>query len=345
MLQEAYRARVHGRSTITSNNGQIDFFGLLPTNDVSSSSARTTFESTSQSETTEEEHIIPAEGIQLEKIFPEISTASTYDVHTENFTTQQYDSTMMTFPAEDITTTMLPLTTIENMMRISSEQNQTTLNITDDQESVNITEQFNTMTTLTPWNLSNYNSDNNTLAYTTEMIQNVTEYINDTTESGEFLMNNITSQTIVHTSSESSNYLSIQTDDKLFNTSEQTTIITDQPFTTDKSVDTVNISQTAHSQLLYKLCRQLLSHILPNASSSTAAVQAVLSLASGSSSTGNNSTNTLLTWIKEQLSSSTTTPSTSSLLINGKKISSDSLQRVDMDDVLYQMNNNNDDEH
>jgi hypothetical protein len=145
---------------------------------------------------------------------------------------------------------------------------------------------------------------------------------------------NITSQTIIHTSSESSNYLSIQTDDNLFNTS-------DQPYTTDKSVDTVNISQTAHSQLLYKLCKQLLSHILPNASSSTAAVEAVLSLAS----TGNNSTSALLTWIKQQFSSSTTTPSTSSLLINGKKISSDSLQRVDMDDVLYKMNNNIDDEH
>ena len=46
----------------------------------------TTLESTavtSQSETTEAEHIIRAEGIQLENIFPEITTASTLDMYTE----------------------------------------------------------------------------------------------------------------------------------------------------------------------------------------------------------------------------------------------------------------------
>ena len=125
-------------------------------------------------------------------------------------------STMIAPPTEDITTTLLPLTSIENMMTISLESN-----VTEDQESINITEQSNTMISSTPVDWSSYNSDNNTLAYTTDMIQNSTEQINNTTESTEFIMN-MTSQTIIHTSSESRNYLSIQTDDNLFNTLEQT---------------------------------------------------------------------------------------------------------------------------
>ena len=128
---------------------------------------------------------------------------------------------------------------------------------------------------------------------------------------------------------------------------------TDQSFTTDQSINTVNVSHTMHSQLLYKLCQQLLSQILPNVSSlsSSSAVEAALSLASGSPSNGNNSADALLTWLKEQLTSSTTTttptPSTSvpSLLLNDRKLSSTALHRVDMDDALYQMNNNIDGEH
>jgi hypothetical protein len=384
ILQEAYRVKARGRSATGSTYSEVDFIGLLTTDSASSSSSTTasspTLESTfitRQSETTESEHVIKADNIQLEKIFPQISTVSTSDEYTQTFqTTQQNEynnettfsdnleiNMTSTYTPENITTTLLPLTTVENMTSISLEQNQTnSLNITEDQESINITQQYNTMITSTSVQWSNYDNDNNTI--TTETIQNSTEQIDNTTESREFLMTT-NFPTINYTTFETTTYSSYQTDDNQFTSSEQiinsTMMTTDQPFTTDQLIDTVNISRAAHRQLLYKLCQQLLSHILPNVSSlsSSSAVEAALSLAQGSSSNGNNSADALLIWLKEQLTSSTTTTttttstttpsisslSTPSLLINGMKLSSVPLQRVDMDDALYQMNNNIDGEH
>jgi len=370
ILQEAYRIKAQGKSTIDSKNEQIDYNGLLRINGASSSlsgttSSRTKLKSdfiTRENETTEIENVIPAEDIQLEKIFPEISTTSSSDIYTQNFTIQQNEynnetsfstnmtSDMIIDTTENvITTTLLPLITVESMMTVSLEENQTNyLNITKDSESVNITEQFNRMITSVPTQWSSYNnSDNNTIVYTIETNENSTEQINNNTESQEFLMNTISSQTIDYNSSN-------ETDNYQFNSSEQTITST---LSTHKSNDTVEIYQGAHRQLLLKLCQQLLSHILPNVSSlsSSAAVQAALSLSAGSPSGGNNSADALLAWINEQLNSSTTTTTAAtsstlslslpSLLINEKKLSSNSLQRVDMDEVLHQMNNNIDGEN
>jgi hypothetical protein len=369
ILQEAYRKRARPRSGIDSH-----FNALLNTNDVSSSLSTTTLSTilksnfiTRQSETTEAEHIIPAEDIHLENIFPEISTISTSDKYTESFTTQTFETTQqneynnneisfstnmnsnMVHTIENIATTLIPLTTGENRTTVSMEQNQTNdLNITKNQEYVNITEEFNTMITSGSPQWSSYNSDNTTIVYTTETNQNSTEEISNNTEFQEF------SQVIDSSSFETTtNDLSNQTDNYQFNSSEQTITSTlipiDQTLSIDKSIDILNISQGAHSQLLLKLCQELLSHILPNVSSlsSSAAVEAALSLSAGSPSSGNNSADALLAWIKVQLNSLSTTTTTPvpSLLISEKKTSSGSLQRVDMDDVLHQMNDNIDGEN
>jgi hypothetical protein len=376
ILQEAYRIKAQGKSTIDSKNKQIDFDGLLRADGASTSSTKTLKSDfiTHESKKTKSEHVIPADGIQLEKIFPEISTMSDDDIYTQNFTTQvsqmfetteqneynnetSFSTNMIIHTTENvITTTLLPLKTVENMMTASLEENQTNyLNITKDSESVNITEQFNTMITSVPIQWSSYNnSDNNTIVYTKETNENSTEQIDNNTESQKFLMT-ITSQTIDYTSSN-------ETDNYKFNSSEQTITSTlipiNQTLSTDKSIDTVETTQSVHSQLLLKLCQQLLSHILPNISSlsSSAAVQAALSLSAGSPSSSNNSADALLAWINEQLNSSSTTTTTTatsktissylpSLLINERKLSSNSLQRVDMDEVLHQMNNNIDGEN
>ncbi|CAF3364264.1 unnamed protein product [Rotaria sp. Silwood1] len=387
ILQEAYRVKAQGKSTITSSNGPIDFLDLLTTNGASSSSSflsdttsSTIVKSnfiTSSSEITQPENIIRAEDIQLEKIFPKISTASTNTMYKPNFiemTSQIFETTepnnysnetnitssIVAFTIENITTTVLPpLQTVENMMTISLEQNRSnSLNITEDQEFINMTQQFNTMITSTPFEWLNSSSNNDTITgFTHELIQNSTEQNNNNMESNEFIINT-TSQIIDYTLFETSNYSSIQIDNNQFNISKQTISSTKQSLTTDKVNDINNNSQ---NQLLYKLCQQLLSHILPNvsslsSSSSSSAIEEALSLVSSSSSIGNNSVDELLTWIKEQLSSSTITttstttttaktPSTlSSLLQNEKKLSTMSLQRVDMDDALHQMNNNMDGE-
>ena len=352
----------------------------------SSSSATTlspTLESTSithQSETTETEHVIEAENIQLDKIFPRIHIGATSDMNMQSSiaqtlqTTQQneynnetaftdsFETNMTsTYISENITATLSPLTTAENMTIMSLEQNQTNfLNITEDEETINITQPSNTILTSTSVEWSSYSSDNNSFAYTTELMQNSTEQVNNNTDSEQFLLNT-SSQTNDYTASETNTYSSNQTDDDQFTSTEQT--INSTLFTTDQLIDAVNITQNAHSQLLYKLCRQLLSQILPNVSSlsSTSAVEAALSLASGSPSTGNNSADALLTWLKEQFISSTITSTTTSsttststlsssssvpsLLINQRKLSSISLQRIDMDDALRQMNNNIDSEN
>ncbi|CAF4198804.1 unnamed protein product [Adineta steineri] len=365
ILQEAYRAKAQGRSAVLSSDGHVNIMSLLPKNNESSSSTSvpttmsTILQATSinsQSETTEEELVIQAEDIKIEEIFPTTTATSMFDMSTENFTaetfesTQQYDanndtitimSPIIIFSGEDSTTTMLPLTTLEDMTTVSLNQN-TYVNNTEDEEYINITESSDTMISST---FPNWSSDNNTIAYTTEVIQNSTEQIDSSTNKSQELTTNI----IPTTSFETSTYSSFASDNNLLNTSEEITtssmITTDQLLTADNLIDAVNITQTSHSQLLYKLCQQLISKILPNVSSSSA-VQAALSLATNSSLTGNNSVGALFTWIEEKFHSSTTTTTTTTTtlptVINGKKML---LQRVDMDDVLHQMNNNIDDEH
>ena len=98
-----------------------------------------------------------------------------------------------------------------------------------------------------------------------------------------------------------------------------------------------------HNQLLQKLCHQIFSRIFPNASSSLNS-SAILS------KTANNTLNALLSWLNNHLNSTktslTTTPMSSSYVTDEIEYSSsEPLQRVDMDDVLHQMNNYVDEEN
>jgi len=408
ILQEAYRVKARGRSGLRSHNDQVNFPGLLTTNNASSSLSHTTaiktkttkkaksYPITRKSETSETEHVIQADGIQLENIFPRISTLSTSDMYTQSFTTQQDDynnetnlstnitSNSMIQTTENISTTLLSLTTVANMMTVSVEQNQTNdSNIIEDQESFHTTEQYDSIITSVPSEWSSYNSDNQTFDDTTELMQNSTAQISNNTEFDNFF-ENTTSQTINETSFESIDDSSNQTDNNPLNTSEptMTSILTsiNSTLMANKSIDSLDISKSAHHQLLLKLCQQLLSQILPNVTSlsTSAAIEAALSLSSSLPASGNNSAEALLIWIEEQLSSTPPTPlpppttttttappppktttrkkptvsttrvissSLPTLLINEKKISSISLQRVDMDDILHQMNNNVDGEN
>ncbi|CAF1013184.1 unnamed protein product [Adineta ricciae] len=381
ILQDAYRAKAHGRSTINSHNDFINFSEFLSTDDrtfipITTSPTSTGLTSLNPpSDTTENEHTIQATNIQLQNIFPAVSTTSISSMITQTLSTQEnisnneyisstsYETDTIdssTILAEELTSiTSSSATTMENLTTISFEANETmSSNIAEPQEFANTTEQSVVMQDNSTYlDQSSYNSEKNTTSFTSEVVFNSTEQIIIfTVNENEESIPNTTPQIMGKISFQTSNYSSNDNDTDLFNTTEQTIASTmgtaDQSYTTD---------QSSHSQLLYKLCQQLLSHILPNISSTTA-VEAALSLTAELPSTKNNTAETLLTWIQQKFSSTTTTTTTtttisttttatteipssslslSALLTNGRKIS---LQRVDIDDVLYQINDNTDDD-
>ncbi|CAF5137794.1 unnamed protein product, partial [Rotaria magnacalcarata] len=107
---------------------------------------------------------------------------------------------------------------------------------------------------------------------------------------------------------------------------------------------TTTISQNAHSQLLYNLCRKILSQLSPNASSSAVAAEINKTLLSHSSVINNSTADKLTHLLNQYLTSSTTTTSTPStvapIIINGMRPSPMILRRIEMDDALDNMNNN-----
>lgn len=172
--------------------------------------------------------------------------------------------------------------------------------------------------------------------------------------------------------------------EELTSTASMTTEI---PIQVEELLKALNSSESLRNRLLYKLCRQLLSHIIPNKTSSSMpplsssslslseseSVAMAKQLASNSSISINHTADALLSWINEQLTSTfstegtptmntkttlttsdfskqdgtTTMPSDLSslgniptLLIEESPSPSVSLQRVDMTDVLGQMNSN-----
>jgi hypothetical protein len=317
MLQEAYREKSNRKSLIGSENGQIDFIGLLsaPTTSMPVTSTIVEIETTfitDQSETTEIEHIIPAHNIQIDKVFPDINTASTLDMNTYEFTEQ--------YSQFDNPTTSTPMI-IENITTTTIEQIQiTSCNITDSQKIINPIDQSNIMITSTPteWSNDNYIIDSITT-------QNSIEETNNSPES-------IIINTMKAIDLPSSN-IDMTIDDKKLYLSDRTITSSKQ---SSSPPDTTAISQTTHSLLLNKLCKKLFSPILPNTSA------APLSPSSKSSS------NILLSRLGKHHSSSintTTTSTVPSLLINQIPTLSVPLKRILLDDVLHQINNYIDDEH
>jgi hypothetical protein len=339
MLQEAYRVKTKGKSSISSENAQIDFIGLLTTNEPSllstpttSTIVETTF-ITDQNNTTETEYVIRAEDIQLEKIFADVTTtiADTSNMNTYQVTEQNEFNNQTTFSSYDETEPISSTIIVENTTTTIEQSQSVSLNVTEDQETANITEPLPTF--------AQWSSDKHTIDYTTTQI------------SSKDTSNTIQSEEpTVMTTTKTIDFIDISTDDDKFSSPDPT--ITSSMITSEQSssTDTTTISPSAHSQLLYKLCQQLLSHILPNASSSSAAAAAAALLIASNSSSNSNTADALLSWLNQQLSSSTSTTTTATsavplLSISETRTSSIPLQRVDMNDLLRQMNDNLDSEH
>jgi hypothetical protein len=136
------------------------------------------------------------------------------------------------------------------------------------------------------------------------------------------------------------------------NSTESVIVTTTQPINLTSSnetyppeqITTLPINTTienAHSQLLYKICQQIFSHFLPNGSLSF----------NSSFVYHNNTINALLSWFNKHLNASktraatTTTTTTLPSFILNEIPSSAPLQRINMDDVLHQIDNYNDDEN
>lgn len=135
MLQDAYNIKSKKELELGSDNGQIDFFDLLPTLPPPLSTTTmmipivdTTF-TNEQIETTEIEHIIPANNIQMNKIFPDIDNISTVEMNTEQYSTTPENDTNIIF---------------ENITIKASELTQSNIN-----DHTNYTEESNTIITST----------------------------------------------------------------------------------------------------------------------------------------------------------------------------------------------------
>ncbi|CAF1554109.1 unnamed protein product [Rotaria sp. Silwood1] len=340
MLKEAYRAKPKQKSSINSGNDHIDFIGLLNANEsIRTTSIPMTSTSiepnliTHQNELTSTEHVIQAKNIRLERIFPNMNIASTVEMNTYEFTEESfpydYSTTFLTNSEIDITSTPM---IIDNMTTTEIEQIQpTSLNPIEDQDSINVTEQLDTIITSTSmdWLNNNYNIiDDITTENSFEQTKSFTEFIDITTIEP---MDYTSSNADVTIDDYDASYTSDQMITSSINTSEL-----------PSSTQTTTIIPTTHSQFLYKLCRQILSHLLPNTSSSTVTAS-TLPLTSHSSSKSDHTTDKFLSWISKYLSSSKSTSTSStvpSLFINDIRTSSIPLQRIDMDDVLHHMNNN-----
>ena len=254
MLQDAYRVKAKERVMPAPRNGQIDFLAILAAFTSATTSRIEIVNSTNRIRTAQSNLIIPANDIQLEKLFP---NARKQNFQSENSTTVEM---------------------LENITIASTAQ--TSFDYSDTTEEKELTD-----------------VPTSTLAM----------LFDDP-------MNETTSSTVV----------------QLMDTSEM-----------NPSLSPTTVS-TNQSQLLHKLCQRILSHIVPNASSS-------INSSSILSNNANETLNALLSWLNNYLNSTkltmtTTTTTLSSLGIEEIPSSSDPLQRIDMDDVLHQMDNYTDDE-
>ncbi|CAF3217328.1 unnamed protein product [Rotaria socialis] len=314
MLKDAYFSKIKQKSTISSETDQIDFIGLLAKNDsVDSTSIPTTEEidfTTEQNQLIESEHVIPANEIQLEKIFPNLNTRSKSNMNTnENFPFHNPTKFVI-----DMTSTPI----IENhLVTTEIEQIQTT------------NENFLQETTTSP-----------IISSTSILSLNDSITADDLTTENVFEQTNNTTEPIYMTTT-----ATIDSTVNIYNTmddNDSSIINTSEPPSTTR---TTTISQNAHSQLLYNLCRKILSQLSPNASSSAVAAEINKTLLSYSSPINNDTADKLAHLLNQYLTSSTTTttsiPSTvAPIIINGMRPSPMILRRIEMDDALDNMNNN-----
>ena len=330
MLKEAYRTKIKEKSFIGSNNGQIDFNSLLTTVEAFSttSTPREIASITLQGETTEKEYVIPAQDVQLEKIFPDKNTLSSFEINTYESTKQSFafstPATIITYPERNMTSTnlMKENTTNKGIEPVS-------FNMIEGLKTENNVKELNTAINSTP---VQWFDDNRTIDNKTAKIFNDSnnEFVAVTTTKSNDLSSTNVDMTL-------DNY---RTTDGIISSSmkafEQTT-----------SISTTTMSQKAHSQLLYRLCQQIVAYILPDTSSMpSACTQASLSLVSDSLSKNKHASDTLVFWLSKYFksSTSTSTPSTlPSLIINKIQTLSMPLRRVNIEDALHQTENNTSD--
>ena len=170
---------------------------------------------------------------------------------------------------------------------------------------------------------------------TSEIFENNTiqsDYINTTDEQVTFDIQ--TSTTILWSNDDDNNTIN-STESIPMTTTEPVDLTSSNETDSSNPTTTLPINTTmdnAHSQLLYKLCQQIFSQFLSNGSSSLAH--------------HNNTINALLSWFNKHLNSSATTTAAAlpSFVLN-EKSSSAPLQRINMDDVLHQIDNYSDDEN
>ena len=409
ILQEAYRVKIDGKSPgAGSHLAQTDLIDPSIKNDPLSTTTSTTLPTNDEStpllypsESTESAPIIRADNIQLEKIFPKISTVSTSTIEDstvsagtstinetnlsseltsestmDNSSATEFTSSSTVVSTEDLSTME---TAAENLTTAIVDQIETvSSSITDEQQFTNATETFILPTTSASEQWSTYNSTNEPIPNSTntmlETTPPVTETVTNTTEMHTSIIASTASiadgtKTIINAASTDTEAIEGTSVEPTTTAAEATALImtTEQLLPVEGLLEALNNSETLRNQLLYKLCRQLLSHILPNTSSSSsaAATARALDMVSNSSITMNRTANALLSWIQEQLgsSTSTTTPTTiitttatttttssstrstiQSLLVKATELPSIALQRVDMDEVLGYANANADGE-
>ena len=375
-LQEAYRAKAQPKSTGLSTDSSVSHI-VLPTSTIPTTISTSTIaieveveeEATAPSfvrDTTEPEHVIRAENIQLEKIFPEISTASTSITETTETTpfvttttviastsTIESNETTATSNVPSTTTTIVTSTETTVLSTTVTEEDSTTTESTTTLESTTVTEMNTTESVTTTAMMNNVTNATDFERLITNVTASLTDEPSTTFESTTAVTSTETESTQT-TSAEMSTSTSILT--------------TESPVPVEDLLHALNKSESLRNRLLYKLCRQLLSQMFPNATlSSVNSTESVMTLASNSSLMMNQTANALLSWIQEQLNSTSSTPLTTtttsiptstttiietstpvvpSPLVQGRKLeSASSLQRIDMDEALGWANDPIDGEH
>lgn len=328
MLKEAYRAKSKQQSSSINHIDEIDFVGLLSNRNLISTTsipmtttpADTEF-TTQRRELSESEHIIPAHRIQLEKIFPSVTTESiSYD-----HKSQREGSSSIS----DNLTTLVPNVEVDMTSTSIAEENMETTDIEEFQTTTpNIDYEIEASTNILM-------STNVQSLYQTSTINNLAAH-NYMTES--IITSTVNPMDYSNTDNTLIDYDAFDSSDPIITSTVPTRELT-------SSIETTTVSQNAQSRLLYTLCRQLLSHILPTTASPIPnTTDSNIPSLSSTTSISNITADKLIYWLSKYLNSTTTisTPtSTVPVSFMGEiRTSSIPLKRIEMDDALDDVNNN-----
>ncbi|CAF0785630.1 unnamed protein product [Adineta ricciae] len=307
--------------------------------------------------------IVPRNQSNLWSSLLPVHTQILFDILQESYNAKLKDKPSSEIDFTDLVTT----STLNNLPDVSTTTIRTELEETEfviNAEEIDLKKIFSDVTTIptTPIYTDeevDY-SDNSTVFYTTT-VENITstsigqtdQTLSDTTESASLPTTSHETSTDIDTN-DSTEAVTTSSDIDPSTVTESdnptTTIFADTtqsypldptsitPSVQSEHVNTTSNVRTASNRLLRKLCRRILSQIFPSAPS-VDDVETGLSLPLDSLSANNN--NTFLYWIQKHLNISTNPVQTSTsvpLAIDNLDRPSAPLQRIDIDDVLHQMN-------